>query len=180
MRERITTALINHRYDGEEKALRQREDALARRVYAMRYSTSQRRQMDNLPEGWMFKTAVMRVTSIRTGQMMLSMIHPAIFPYVDQHDYLDLDKQKKGAAFVDALKAFRAAKFAVNEGRKDLRRQVSQTLTAYATVGGLLKAWPEMAPFVDRLGFADPAKKLPAVIPADLNQRLSLPVSGQA
>jgi hypothetical protein len=173
MRQAITTRLINHRFEKDEKALRRREHELAMKVHRARYDTPTRNAMEALPEGWL---PVDHRVRLRIGSYSheLRFIDPARVAFADKDYSVEVAKLKRGDELAAACQEYRVAANALAAARKELTEKTSRTLAGFGSVNRLVSAWPEIKPFLDQLGYSDEKKSLPAVIPAELNQSLGL------
>ena len=181
MRQTITRKLLSHRFDAEDKATRKREHELAMRVYRLRYDAATRKRMDAMPDGWLATESRCLVDMPGPGRSdKLYFIEPMRVQFVDQGRYVDLGKVK--TATVQALAVDIAhhldAKESLARAKRALSEKTDSTLRGFATIERLVKAWPEVKPFIDQLGYDVAKKSLPAVIPTGLNADLGLPVAG--
>lgn len=173
MRTAITQRLLDHRFDKERRALLRRENDLALKFYRAIYSAPDRKAMEAVPAGWMPVTMRIRISIGNYGHE-LRCPDGLTIPYVDQGQRHDVKKIKGGDALAEAFADFNAGKLAHQKEAKAVREKTVSTLAAFGTIASLLKAWPEIKPFVDQLGFNEAKKSLPAAIPAELNTSLGL------
>jgi len=177
MRQRITTALLQHRFEKEELALKRREHDVAMKVHRLRYDASMRKRMEALPSGWLPTASRVWVKAATIGGTWLGYTEPVRLPTGDQGAYVYLDKIKNSDAVAAAVIDLHGAKQAYDERRAAIASETTKTLASFGTVARLLAAWPELKPFTDKLGFDASKKSLPAVIPGELNKSLGLPVT---
>jgi hypothetical protein len=173
MRIAITQRLLDHRFDKEHKALKQRENDLALKFYRAIYSAPARKAMEAVPPGWMPTTHRIRI-SVNGNYSVLHTADAVPVPFTDQQQIHPINKIKGGEALAEALDAHLRAAAGYERERKAVRDKTNGALAGFGTIASLLKAWPEVKPFVDQLGFNESAKSLPAAIPADLNTSLGL------
>lgn len=179
IREKILAGLIKHRFEAEEKALRERDFDLGQELYEMTYSKDIQAKMAALPDGY-FPTAgsiayswrknkdaryVSRNIPLRHWQKIAKSAE-----YNGLALELDLDSEfpRKDKQFLD--------------DKEDLRKRKENTVTetrsalaAFTTLEKLLGTWPEVAPFVPAVAYED--RKMPVPPVKKLNDALDLPVT---
>lgn len=170
IRSRITSRLLNHRFDKEQKALAVHESNLAMQVYRHIYTAAERKRMDALPDGYLPVNHGFRVHIGRYDYVVLELLQPVRVP----SDHLGNDVNIKDAALHKRVKDHLSAKVALKQARKRLDEETRAAITGFGTIARLVKAWPQVKPFVDQLGYVSEKKSLPAVIPSELNSSLGL------
>lgn len=170
IRSRITTRLLAHRFDEEQKALDVHENNLAMQVYRHLYTAAERKRMNALPDGYLPMKHAFRVHIGRYDYAALNLLQPVRFPAAD----LGNDVNIKDAALHERVKSHLAAKTALKQSRKKLDEETRAAIASFGTVARLIEAWPQVQPFVEQLGYGSEKKSLPAVIPSELNSSLGL------
>lgn len=179
MRLTIARKLLSHRFEADDAASRKRENELAMRVHRLRYDAPTRRRMDAVPDGWL-PTESRFLIEIPGRSDKLYLIDPVRVQFVDMGRYFNLGKVKSAAAQALAVDIAHHldAKESLARAKRALSEKTDSTLRGFATIERLVKAWPEVKPFIDQLGYDVAKKSLPAVIPTGLNADLGLPVAG--
>lgn len=173
MRQAITVRLLQHRFEKYEKALRRRENELALKFYRAIYSAADRQRWQSMPSGWLPTTDKIRLAwGDRRVELRLSDSIP--LPFTDQYTRHHVANIKGGEALRERLNDFVKFESEYQSEREAVREKTARTLAGFGTVGSLLRAWPEVKPFLDQLGYDSEKKSLPAIIPADLNASLGL------
>lgn len=177
MRDSILVQLMNHRFEKERKAIKNRENEIGLSIYRAAYDAKTSKQMNSLPEGWLPVTNSVRF-SVSGYSHSVSLMDCVRVPMADHHrTILRLNGEDDRAV---KYQQFRVDENALRKAEEECKAEAKRVLHQCSTVASLLKAWPEIKPFVDELELGEvDAKKLPAVIPADLNKKLALPVEGK-
>ena len=180
MRKTIIHRLLQHAYEKEEKDLQRREHELGMKVYRRLYSTSERKHMNGLPEGWLHETDSIRVRLGADNNVALSVTASVRIPRCALYNYKPLDtRADANQPLVAEIKAHCAARQKLKDARRETNQKTKATIKSFSTLNRLLSAWPEVKPFTDQLGYDVEKKSLPAVIPTELNASLGLPVTGK-
>lgn len=173
MRRALLQRLIDHRFGRESKALKRTEHDLAVAFYKAIYDAPTRKAMDALQEGWLPTTHRIRFKLHGRGGNELSAMSPVRITFLDQGMYLHISKRAEGA-LRERLEQLRTQQSDLSKRQRELSDKTRTALAGFTTISRLVKAWPEVKPFVTQLGFDDPAKALPAVIPQGLNESLGI------
>lgn len=178
MRHSIVAALVAHRFDDERRALDAEGNRLAEALYNECFSAADRALMESLPDGWMPLT---RHIHVKIGTNWLNNVPmldtprriPAVMGNLAYHLALD-------HPLADALCDWSARMQDHHANKRTLKNEALQALRAIRTTGRLLKDWPEVQPFLIKAGVThEKTGNLPAIVPAELNQKLNLPVDAK-
>lgn len=197
IRENIATAALRHRFIKEIEALAADRAALASDVYNDVYRKADREKIEALPAGWLptvryaaakFGEAGCAYTQLQFDGSFYGKIQSLRIRNgtADRQDRRCLYKHQNGC-----WKVYEANhKLAVRHGTlsdreasllasiRTAERQIEASLNSVSTVGALVKAWPEIEPFVKSL--CPVTSRLPTLPTASLNEMLKLPVSEAA
>lgn len=197
IREKIATAALRHRFHEEIETLAADRAALANDVYNDVYRKVDREKIEALPAGWLptvrhaaakFGEAGSSYTQLqfdggfygkiqslraRTGD---SARQERRCLYKHQNGCWKIYEANHKLAVRHAALADREAALLVSI--RTAERQIEASLNSVSTVGALVKAWPEIEPFVRPL--SPVASRLPTLPTASLNEMLKLPVSEAA
>lgn len=181
MRFAIKERLLEHRFGKQEARNKKAELALAKRICDLRYSPAIRAQMAEVPAGWLVGISQVHVRDAN-GFRQMPLAHPEPIQASDMGQWIDLTALKGAAAAsaASALSKHEQAKKELSAERRAVGNKTAATLAGFSTLAALLKAWPEIMPFTDKLGYDAEKKSLPALIPEGLNESLDLPVKGAA
>jgi hypothetical protein len=197
IREKIATAALRHRFHEEIEVLAADRAALANDIYNDVYRKADREKIEALPAGWLptveyidakfgdvagdyariyfdggfygkFQSLRARASlSNRPARRALHKHYHGCWKVYDVGHKLAIrhaDLAGREAALVADIRA--------------AERQIEASLNSVSTVSALVKAWPEIEPFVKPL--SPIASQVPALPTASLNEMLKLPVSEAA
>lgn len=198
IREQISLAVLRHRFSAEVGALMQQRAALADDIYNDVYRKADRDKMEALPEGWLptvLHASVQFGENGRSYQQIdfagsfsgtLYKLRPDPAKKVDATARRVPSKHQYGcwkvyeASHKLAIRYDRVAA-AVSDLGERIRvreKQIEQALNSVTTAAALVKAWPEVAPFV--MAIIPEERKAVALPVAALNEALKLPVKKAA
>lgn len=169
--EKIAKAVTEHAFAERLADARQRLADAGMAAYRAYYGDETIEKMASLPEGWLPQVSCLyfHVNGCRYVAI-LSQFVP--LTYRDSSGYIALNGDTAEAmALQHAEHDFDRQKLERDEALREAERAIKR----FGSVKALIKGWPEIEPFAREFLGAFPA--LPAVIPADLNARLGLPVS---
>lgn len=168
--ERIAQAVTEHAFAERMQAARQREADAGMAAYRAYYGDETIEKMTSLPEGWLLRVTILRFR-INGFRHTARLNQPVPVLCRDSSGYIVLNGDTDEAM---ALQHAEQDFDRLNSERSEARREAQRAIKRFSTVKALIKGWPEIEPFAREFLGASPA--LPAVIPADLNARLGLPV----
>lgn len=173
LRNAIVMHLLNHRFAKDRKAIKDRDNIFAAGVYTAAYSAKIRKQMDDLPDGWLGVASQLRFT-IGNTSYAVGLANVVRILAVDQHG--SVAKFKADSQVAVKWKQLTEDRQALSARERECRDEARATIGQFSTTTALVKAWPEIEPFLAKVGASTKTKNLPARIPADLNKKLDLPV----
>lgn len=173
IRNALVTHLLNHRFAKERKKVKDLENTFALHVYHSGYSAKVRKQMDELPEGWLPVAGQLRFTLGNTGYAA-RLSDVVRIQACDTHS--SIAKFKADSPTAEKWKQFTQERQALQNSERETRDQARTTIDQFTTTASLVKAWPEVEPFLAKIGVSNKTKNLPARVPAELNVKLALPV----
>ncbi|WP_398471525.1 Nmad5 family putative nucleotide modification protein [Tardiphaga sp.] len=198
IREQISIAVLRHRFSAEVGALMQQRAAFADDIYNDVYRKADREKIDALPDGWLPKSVSVSAQFGETGRGyhqieftgrfsgMLNKLKPE-----GQKSLNDMARRVLVKHQHSCWKVYEAShKLAIRHDKlrdavSDLEsrvrvceKQVEQALNSVTTAAALVKAWPEVAPFVAAI--IPEERKAVALPVAALNEALKLPVKKAA
>jgi hypothetical protein len=196
-REQIAAAVLRHRFTDEVETLVKDRSALADDVYNDVYRKADRDKILALPDGWLpeSKSIIAKFGEVDRhyaeigfdGGLYGKLL--CLRKKVERRD--DLSRRILWKHHGRCWKVYPSdhrltARFVtLCDRQEDLQRrvregeaQINSALANVSTVAALLKAWPEVEPFVKPLGAAP--VKLPAISIKTLNETFRLPVAEAA
>ncbi len=173
LRNAIVTQLLNHRFAKERKAIKDRNNAFALSVYQAGYSAKIRKQMDDLPDGWLPVAGQIRF-DLGNTRYSVGLSNVVRIQANDQH--ASIAKFKADSPVAAKWKQLTEDASALNSAERDCRDKARAAIGQFSTVAALVKGWPEVEPFLAKVGASIKTAKVPAVVPAELNKRLALPI----
>lgn len=146
--------------------------AFAVQLYNTIYGPRQQTQMKKAPAGWLRASAEV---GIKLGGCWLE----ASFPdKVKRHFTADFPRELPvDHPLTREYEKLERQIGKLHEERSAEQARIKAVLNSYTTVGGLLKAWPELEPLLPPAGASTVIKALPMIPVAELNERFKLPVS---
>jgi hypothetical protein len=199
IRERVALAVLRHRFAGDVSALVRDRAAFAEDVYSDIYRKADRERMEALPEGWLPTSVAVTAKfgehssgyetiqfdgSIRSGTLCRFHNRPSSrslgiwrrIPNKHQHGCSKVyDPSHKLAKRQEEL---RVRQTTLEQLVLESQKQIEAALNSVTTASALVKAWPEMEPFVKQYMTASP--NLPSIPASKLNEIFKLPVSEAA
>jgi hypothetical protein len=204
-REQIARKVLNYKFQNSTNQLQSLETEhrnLAQAVYEATFSKKERELMDSLPQGWMFEDADIKA---KFGGEVVSLYFSGYLGGLRGSAYNELGQMgykrpddvqrrmpyhnhygiQKVFAHDDPLTVrfnslSRRFQTMIEEARKS-SRMLNATLAASYTSNALIKAWPEVAPFVKQVCGSPSAPSTALVVPVtQLNETFGLPVPESA
>lgn len=198
IRERVGHKVLCHRYGADVEALVRDRAAFAEDVYNDVYRKADRERMAALPDGWLPTSSVATAKFGEHGSGYAQLDFDGGFngpllgfraqaPKPHRHiAFRILAKHINGcwkAYAPDHKLSLRhqelyERKATLEQTVKQAERQIEAALQSVTTVAALVKAWPEMEPFVRPL-ISEPSQ-LPSIPVSKLNEMFKLPVAEAA
>lgn len=195
MREQIVRAVLTHRFSDEIVDLTAQRAAFANDVYDDVYRKADREKMASLPKGWLPESDAISVSFGETGRFYAVLAFNGETPYSVSQFAGErrkevrrrmMEKHLHGCCKVYAPDHRLTTRYheicrtseTLTQRIREALRQVEAALGATSSISALIKAWPEIEPFVKPY-YTAPVK-LPAIPAATLNEALKLPVSEAA
>lgn len=193
VRDRIREIVINNRFKGDYEQLVTDKATFAQTVYTDAYTKPNAKGLQDLPKGWLPERGYAKYVFAGeftyvafSGGWRANYVgtNPFSSWFAEPAEVLKriLDKDLNATvAQYDGLHAL-SKQFASLKGREsDLLTQIKKTdKTVAAQLGGvntvkqLLEQWPEVAPFLDELGFDPKSRQVPVINRTELNDLLGL------
>lgn len=177
-RDEIRRKLIGSRFNDRQKELDTREHVLATDIYSGRYSLSDRKLIDSLPEGWLPRVAKIQVTVDRENRT-LRFVDRTVPVLARDWYYGD---ESKPLSVIDGTStsglqyySIRNAGNGLIEEKKKLRQNIDAVLSSVTTTAKLIEAWPEIKCIVQEVYQVRAGDMLPTVQVTELNKVLGLP-----
>lgn len=192
--EGILNRTLTHRFSKEIAALVTAQSAFADRVYNDVYSKPDRDKMNALPKGWLVEATSMNVriggsswisldfdgkrlpSALRLCQDGVTAGTAITRPVKAVHNGRIAAVYEATHALAIRYEKLQQEKSSLESQVEEARSKLRSVLRSFTTVGGLLKAWPELAPFVAAPVATNAPNTLPAIPLAQLNELLNLPV----
>lgn len=197
LRERIAKDVLQHRFAAEIEKIVQAKAALADDVYNDVYKKADREKMAALPNGWLPEVTACDAKFGDKGSSYERLqftggVHGILSKHRVTREPADslyrrcLAKHKSGCwkVYEDSHRLslryteITAQTRALSEQIQTARQTIETMLGSVTTLAALLKAWPEVAPFVATLKPVE--AKLPAIPVQSLNAMFKLPVKEAA
>jgi len=193
MRENIALALIVHRFSDEVQSNMKERAAIAHRLYDLQFSDMDQRKMLELPKGWLnelerFDIHVGGETHYcyfngRRGSWdevrgnVVRKLEGEKEPVKKRfpHSFVPREWSKTEEVIIDLERTFTATK-AIYENVSEALTKATSAINQYYTIGGMIKEWPEIEPFVPKFASAQ-VRTLPVLATQTLNSIFNLPVS---
>jgi hypothetical protein len=198
LREQISLAVLRHRFSPEVGAAMRQRAALADDIYTDFYRKPDREKMEALPAGWLPQTvcasakfgeygsgyAQINFSGSFTG--MLHRLRPSPEKPGEETSRRVLTKHQHACWKVYAADHKLAVRYEehrnlVSDLEARIRvseKQIETALNAVSSAAALVKAWPEIEPFVTPL--VPVVRALPALPVSALNETFKLPVKKAA
>ena len=171
IRQRILKAVITARFEKDEEDLKKREKDLAKAVFVWKYTKKERDLIDSLPESFLPLADGIEVNcGIRLD---LEFDTPIRVPFEGWSNYhgLRVSVPSSAKSLHSRLHKFAGATSRLAFEKKRLTFSTRATLDSFSTDTALVKAWPEIKPFIPK---SPPKKNLPAVVLQSLIKDLRL------
>jgi hypothetical protein len=144
IRKHVLDKLRTEKFDPIEKEINAEQHALADRVYAHLYTEEERALMLTLPDGWLKSRGSVDVrVDGHYHNLEFDNEEFRRFPYGRETIYLS-----SGHPIGRSVTAWARKLELHKEARKEALQQAAGALASYSTVGALLKAWPQVEPFL--------------------------------
>lgn len=172
-RAEIVRAAIENAFSKEEKALLQREHALAKRSYETLVTPKARKWIEDAPKGWLTMCAVLNLNVVGMSVALRTVREIAVPPNVAERYSARLGSIPEGA-LANEIQELLAAKEDVRARKKTAQATLEALVAQHVTTDELAKAWPEGKACWAKLERKVPIPNLPAVRIEDLNKMLGL------
>ncbi|QUS39522.1 hypothetical protein RPMA_12270 [Tardiphaga alba] len=198
IREQISLAVLRHRFSAEVNELMALRAGLADDIYNDFYRKADRDKIDALPDGWLPKStsvsakfgehgsgySQIEFTGRFTG--MLNKLRPQPHKTINEvarrvlikHQHTCWKVYEAGHKLSIRHDKLRDAVSDLESRVRVCEKQIEQALNSVTTAAALVKAWPEVAPFVAAI--IPEERKAVALPVAALNEALKLPVKKAA
>jgi hypothetical protein len=172
MRFKISSELINNRFDSEEEKLKIEEDQFARDVYEDLFTKNEIEILNGLPDDWFPKTSHLKV-SFGDSYCYVNFLGQVKVPY--KYEYNRCAKIYDGIhVFSKRYETLKDKKEKIVGEKKQLKNSIKSILDSVRTVKKLLEVWPEVKPTIDKLFDDNKENMLPAIPIKDVNKALKL------
>lgn len=196
-KDQIVDKAMSMRFDDQAIELMKESQTFFDSVYKAIYSDTVRRQMINLPKGWLGEHNTVSVTfggeycslnaSGMLGQFGCGNIHSQLRVGVETKDYRFLHKHRNSAAIVFEHDHFMVKNFGELRDKckdflgelKEARSAIKSMVNSASTGNALIRAWPEIAPIVEQVFPKDGDRNLPAPEISKLNEIFKLPIEAK-
>lgn len=173
--DRIAKDLTTHAFGERIEAATGRLERAGMAAYEARYNAAMRKKLAELPAGWVPETKQLHF-NVYGADIRVNLRAPVRTTYADNQKYrISVDASNPEG--IELAQAAQELDRLTSEQRA-LREETARAVKRFSTVKGLIKGWPEIEPFARH--YAEKAPALPAVIPAELNAKLRLPVAEAA
>lgn len=189
-RDTILENLLRHKFDPVRPIIAAKQSKIANKLYNMKYSAKVRKQMDELPEGWLPTDNDIAISY--EGTVMRFRFNGVSFTYgydnkryIYDRDAIDIVRrfpsdEKGQVVFVisnddhisDDIRDFIKTENEYIDQIAQIQSEIRGLLSTFHTVEKLIEAWPEVKDFIPET--TKPAITLPAIPINDINQRLGL------
>lgn len=170
----IAKAVADHAFADRIAAAKEALEAAALAAYRTYHGDAAIERMNALPDGWLPCNSLLDFT-INGQRLPVRLSKPARQTCRDNAGYIKLNGDAAEAiALMQAQQSFDR----LREERDDAESEALRAVKRFSTIKALIAGWPEIAPFAAKFDADKPS--LPAVIPAELNAKLGLPVEGAA
>lgn len=173
--DRIAKDLTTHAFGERVEAARDRLERAGMAAYEARYDAAARKKLAALPDGWVPETKDLYF-NVYGANIHVSLRAPVRVTYADQSKYR-FNVEASSPVGIELAQSAQELDRLTSEQRA-LREETARAVKRFSTVKGLIKGWPEIEPFTRP--YAEKAPALPAIIPAELNAKLRLPVAEAA
>lgn len=180
IREEITNAVLKHRFDEVDTALKKQRSELALDCYRARYTAEQLRQIKDMPEGWLPKANYIAVQfeGLRKAYTHLC-FNGSISWARTESIYMPMPHKDVDNPMLLGAKHKLTKRYNALEDKQELRdsqyvevtQSVHTLLTSVQTVKKLVETWPEVEPFIP---YVAPKAAVPMVDIKRINEQLGL------
>lgn len=176
MRDEILAKLLDHAFGDKERKLKEREAALAEKVYCDLYTPDERSAMEKVPEGWL--PTVNHVTA-KMGRdedyfKRFTLGRNVRVPYKDYHGCKKVYEDTHPLAV--EYQSLHAESEALKKDKEEIKRRAKATLGSVTMSGKLKALWPEISTFVEAIERRyGGSYHVPSTTIVELNNKLNLP-----
>lgn len=175
-KEMLVNLLISHKFDKLQDKLLDRELKLGQVVYNELYTAKCQHVMASFPDGFFPVQSTVRVRFGGADADRFTADWNDDRRIAHMHQYGTVD-YAANHLLGEKFRQLKADQQKLDAEKKDATRKIYATLKPITTVGALLKQWPDIAPFLDRVVPREKkASQLPVVPIKTLNKLLDLPV----
>lgn len=176
LKDKITAAILDHRFAAERKKLKEDREALAVAVYSAKYSKADRDLMAKLPAGWLMMRSNF-FADINGNFTQLDLPSPFPFGYGHRSNGACLIVIGPGDKLSERYEAVAERRALMDDAAKEAKIDIEGIIDSVTTVAKLRDRWPEAVKIIDAVvdKLPKPAATLPATPMPELNQRLCLP-----
>jgi hypothetical protein len=199
IREQISLAVLRHRFSAEVGTLMQQRAVLADDIYNDVYRKADRDRMESLPDGWLPTVLHASVQFGESGRSYQQIDFAGSFSGTlyklrpnqstkksetpsrrvpKKHEYGCWKVYEASHKLAIRFDKVAATVSDLEERIRVCEKQIEQALNSVTTAAALVKAWPEVAPFV--MAIIPEERKAVALPVAALNDMLKLPVKKAA
>lgn len=169
-KEKLTNALLKAKFDPIGKKLQNDLNTLADEAYK-KLIEPYKAHLETLPKEWVRhgKDVYLCMSDNKYNRRSAYFQETRILPRIDSYDAkikLDLPLSAK-------FEKIRHRESSANEDHRNLKAEVEAALAQITTSKRALEVWPELEPFLEKLGKAE-TSNLPAIQRSDLNKKLGL------
>lgn len=175
-RAEIVRAAIENAFSKEEKALLQREHALAKRSYETLVTPKTRKWIEEAPKGWLAMCTAIDLNVVGMSVTLRTVREIATPESVAGKYSARLGSIPEGT-LANEIQELLAAKEDIRARKKTAQATLEALVAQHITTDELAKAWPEGKACWAKLERKVPVPNLPAVRIEDLNKMLGLGVA---
>lgn len=186
IRDHIQVALIKHRFQKEIEIFQNKSAKLADKIYNDVHNKKEQLLMTTVPSSWLRKSANIQVQFGRDYVNLNFNGRNSGFPEISKYSSL-IDTIYRVVPVSGCQKVYETTDkiseqyLTLQNFAKDLEdeikkvgKEISATLNSLSTLSALIKAWPEVEPFVPAYAIKPTSINLPALPVEDLNSQLGL------
>lgn len=169
-KEKLLKALLEAKFGPIKEKIQDDLNTLADEAYK-KLVEPYRAHLEALPDEWTRKASAIELRPLSTayGRTSVDLNEKSLFRNSSSHRaIIDLDKE-----LTSKLEKILHRRVDTGEKHRSLKAEVEATLAQLTTSTRAIEVWPELEPFLKKLG-KDTAANLPAIQRTDLNKRLGL------
>lgn len=177
-RDALVKMIMSHRYDKQQEEFEKRKEELFHRIHASQYTTEELEWMKNAPEGALREVTYYSVTLGLSGRYCQFGMRNC---YSTATKGLRAFASRSGKTVVlhgeisdAATKLYHDETDFINAKNK-ARLELEATLKKFRYIEKLVKDWPEIKSFIDKISGAAQVVNLPAINYEMLNKQFELP-----